>query len=445
MYKILSKTDVTTRYQRNMLLTDWSTTDRVLIAWPELNGHDNLTLFFNNIVEFLHDIPLLILVKRNSQIDLLKINPYINQHSNLHFLPCEELNSISIGKDFPVLVRNLEGNFTSYKNQQLPEDRKKIKLFNRLLGSLGSNYPQSDFPLELNFDPGYLVHNGNGFGIISNRLISVNENLSIETINNILFETFGLVTILYIPLSKEMNLGYINTMVRFVDENNLLIVDYNQNIYKEEHKFFAKLANQILTFIKTNHLDIFLTRIQNYVYLDKDNKRETASYLEFLRVNDTVFLPQYGTPYHDEVAFDTLMSFKAVIPALEVRPLGIQGWSDLALENIRFSQLFWLNFQTSNNDTNSYHEKTGVNPDTQLINYFLKNNLDFTLPQHIYFLIEDTIQRFWEKDEKTMDTTQFFKELENVFRINKINIRRKSFTKITDVITLALQKYRFMS
>ncbi len=445
MYKILSKSDVTTRYQRNMLLTDWSTTDRVLIAWPELNGYDNLALFFNNIVELLHDIPLLILVKRNSQIDLLKINPYINQHSNLNFLPCEELNSISIGKDFPILVRNLEGNITSYKNQQLPEDRKKIKLFNRLLGSLGSNYPQSDFPLELNFDPGYLVHNGNGFGIISNRLISVNENLSIETINNILFEIFGLVTILYIPVSKEMNLGYINTMVRFVDENNLLIVDYNQNIYKEEHKFFAELANQILTFIKSNHLDIFLTRIQNYVYLNKDNKRETASYLEFLRVNDTIFLPQYGTPYHDEVAFDTLMSFKAVIPALEVRPLSIQGWSDLAVENIRFSQLFWLNFQTSNNDTNSYHEKTGVNPDTQLINYYLKNNLDFTLPQHIYFLIEDTIQRFWEKDEKTMDTTHFFRELENVFRINKINIRRKSFTKITDVITLALQKYRFMS
>ncbi len=445
MLKALNKIDVSFRNQKSTMLSEWAITDQVIIAWPELSGFDSLVSIYYQLIEDMYDVPFLILVKRNSQIENLCQNNLFKNNLGIQFLVYEELDTIKLAYDFPLLVSTIDGGMICYRNNKLPIERRKINLFSKVQSKLNQTYVYSEFPYDFIFDAGYLVQNGNGFGIVSNRLISVNEHLSIETINSILLEYFGLNHILYIPVVSEMETGYINTQIRFADESNLLIVDYNQNIYKEEHKFLSILNNLIYNFIKVNYLEIQIIRIQNYIFLDKNNKPEIANYLNYIRINDCIYYPTFGNAYHDEASLEIFQNMKLFLPSLDVKPIRTESWELLNAQKINFRTLFWNSFKSFLPEAITFREKTGLNPDTQLINYFLKNNLDFKLPEHIYFLIEDTIQKFWEKEEKIIDTNHFCNKLEQVFKQHKINIRRKSFIRISDVTILALRKFRFLN
>lgn len=178
---------------------------------------------------------------------------------------------------------------------------------------------------NLILDGGNFIHNGQGTAIVTNRVIADNETLSIDRIKEIFKSQLNISNLIFVPVEPGDETGHIDGMVRFADEQSLFVASYpdnyesgDRNIKNEDYKigkqFLDNLADTLSKIFK-------VIRIENTIPKDeKDYPSAFGNYINFLRIGNTIFLPQYGNNIsQDSKAKDI---FKNNFPTLTVVPIG---------------------------------------------------------------------------------------------------------------------------
>lgn len=162
--------------------------------------------------------------------------------------------------------------------------------------------------VSLTIDGGNFIHNGSGIGITTNRIISENESMSIQELNDFFKENFGINKLFILPVEPGDETGHIDGMVRFIDSNTVIVADYEQ-VYKKGHDFMNKIAKLLSS-------EFIVVRILNETPTPQSPDEFVSAfgnYINYLQVGNTIFLPQYGIK-KDIAAFKTLEKYFKVVP-----------------------------------------------------------------------------------------------------------------------------------
>lgn len=198
-----------------------------------------------------------------------------------------------------------------------PDEQTGIALANFL--ELQIKYFQKAGKDNLILDGGNFIHNGQGSAIVTNRVIADNQNLSIERIREIFKTQLNISNLIFAPVEPGDETGHIDGMVRFVNEQTILVASYPDNYeigdknisetdYKISKQFLDNLSHSLAEQFKVVRIESSIPKT--------DTKFPSAfgNYINFLRIGDIVFLPQYGIS-QDRKAID---KFKNNFPNLTV-------------------------------------------------------------------------------------------------------------------------------
>lgn len=158
-------------------------------------------------------------------------------------------------------------------------------------------------------DGGNLIHNGKGTAITTNRIISDNESISIEQMRLAFKDQLGISNLIIVPVEPGDETGHIDGMMRFINETTVVIASYSEN-YLEGKIFLDNVANQI-----EKHFNVIRIKSET----PKDQKSEEfpsafGNYINYLRIGNTIFLPQYGILDKDQDAIKIYEKYFKVIP-----------------------------------------------------------------------------------------------------------------------------------
>lgn len=155
-------------------------------------------------------------------------------------------------------------------------------------------------------DGGSFVHNGKDTGIISNRVISDNETLSIDEIREIFRNEFNIKNLVILPVEPGDVTGHVDGLVRFVGENTLIVADYPSG-YMEGKEF----CDKIKLYIRKLLPDVNIISLINEIPKDLGKKATipsaTGNHVNFLAVENKIFMPDYGLE-SDDKAYEALLA-----------------------------------------------------------------------------------------------------------------------------------------
>lgn len=162
--------------------------------------------------------------------------------------------------------------------------------------------------VSITIDGGNFIHNGSGIGITTNRIVSENESMSIQEINDFFKENFGIKKLIILPVEPGDETGHIDGMVRFIDSNTVIVAEYEQD-YKEGHDFMNKIAKLLSS-------EFNVVRVLNETPKPQSPDEFVSAfgnYINFLQVGNTIFLPQYGIIDKDKAAIQILEKYFKVV------------------------------------------------------------------------------------------------------------------------------------
>lgn len=134
-------------------------------------------------------------------------------------------------------------------------------------------------------DGGNIVKSKNKV-IMTDKVFDVNDNLLKKTVINELKKELKVEEIYFIPRSSNDPIGHADAMVRFLDENTLLVADYS-----DESPTYQKKMKKVLDATKLK-IELF-----PYAHVNEKNKDgdDTAKgiYINYARIGDKVLFPQF--------------------------------------------------------------------------------------------------------------------------------------------------------
>ena len=177
-------------------------------------------------------------------------------------------------------------------------------------------YRQPDKSMII-LEGGNVVSCGNSV-IISDSVFRNNSKTNPGAVLKELENIFGLPVII-IPRIPGDFTGHADGMLRFYSKDAVLVNDSSQlTSYEARRK-----AAQLLSVLKDSGLDII-----NVPYYPNDNRNYSSAfgcYINYLRINKTVFLPVFGNKDHDKIAlrcFRDLFSDVVPVPSHEIAAEG---------------------------------------------------------------------------------------------------------------------------
>jgi len=217
------------------------------------------------------------------------------------------------------------------------------------------NLQMIDVPLIL--DGGNFTHNGEGIGIVTNRVISDNEYYSIKEIEDIFSKYLGINKLIFIPVEPGEETGHTDGSVRFIDNKTLLVGDYpteysletlssGKNIVSflelnESKEFMDKVSQQLQNELGNEYK---IVRIKNSIPLFPVRKGGIApafgNYINFIRLENKIFLPQYNIPED----LDAVNVLKKNFKDLEIIPVCLDGIKELSFEGGVLNCITWVTY-----------------------------------------------------------------------------------------------------
>lgn len=210
---------------------------------------------------------------------------------------CRDFMPIQIGKDEFVLFNY----YPSYLKgaSKLRTDNKKV------CEKHGINYTFSPIILD-----GGNVVRLNDKAILTDRIFAENKTkIGDSTLLNNL-EKLLKAEIIIIPTEEDDVIGHADGMVRFINYKTVLVNDYSKTNSKKsfQKKLYSVLAD--------NHLEIILTPYfpdEKWFSKSKyDIAPATGVYMNFLQVDETIFLPQFSIP-EDKMAVNFFSNYFKVV------------------------------------------------------------------------------------------------------------------------------------
>lgn len=278
------------------LIPEWKTPKGIAIVYPDKlpDNRKKLVRFYDSFIQIIlnnTNIKELTIIHRHGLKELLS-KKFTDQRINL--IESAQVQDIWI-RDWGAIASTSDKVIKAYyspayfaeheKKYSDKDDQTGFELFQKLDLKSDSIVCQNQ---KLILDGGNFIHNGNGIGITTNRIIADNESLSIDQIREAFKEQLGIKKLIIVPVEPGDVTGHIDGMVRFKDENTVFVGGYPDDYpYKS---FMDSMANQL-------QKDFKVIRIINATPKDEETNgipSAYGNYINYLRIGDIIFLPQYG-------------------------------------------------------------------------------------------------------------------------------------------------------
>ena len=157
--------------------------------------------------------------------------------------------------------------------------------------------------IGLNLDGGNIVRAKSKI-ICTDKIFKANDDFKKKEILNILKLSLKISEIIVIPEQPFDMTGHSDGLVRFIDENKVMISPYQ----KEDHVFEKELISSLLK----HNLEIVTLPAKGY-YKEKDGA-VWIPYINYMQVSDLIILPVIGSKIDDEV----ISFFKQCFPTCKI-------------------------------------------------------------------------------------------------------------------------------
>jgi agmatine/peptidylarginine deiminase len=170
---------------------------------------------------------------------------------------------------------------------------RKLKSYTDIIcDTIGLKTTKTDIILD-----GGNVIKSNNCVILTDKAVQENRDLyTKKELINKLYELFEVDKVVLIPWDKEEIYGHADGMIRFINEDTVLVQDYYDE-YSEtfRNKFYGALESNNLNWIKLK--------------FDGENVDERSwSYMNFLQTKDIILLPSFGIP-EDKEALEQIKKY----------------------------------------------------------------------------------------------------------------------------------------
>lgn len=315
-----------------MAIPDWGKVESLVLVYPQkLWGRSHLVKFYNNLIDSLpNDLKIIVLVK-DEEVDKRIHRLFPNRNFVTHII--EEVTDIWIRDYAPLCVLNGAYRHSAkflYNPKYYKKNDKKYAESDhnagKQLGKLLNAFTFVD--ADIIWDLGNLTHNGNGTAIISNRIISDNEEFSITELKDLLHVFCGFNRIIFVPVEPGDKTGHVDGMVRFLNEKTLVVGVYPSH-YKDA-PFLGRLARSLQEQLGPEYKIIRVLNSEPEVEETERIASAVGNHVNFLRLQDKIYFPYYS----DEISGDSLKGFISELKRLEldikVHPVNIPEIKDLA-------------------------------------------------------------------------------------------------------------------
>lgn len=287
-----------------VIQTDYSKVDSILIAYPlgYKNEFSELTLFYDKLISKIPiDINIIAIVNNKSAQEQLKIKFGYRALEIIVINGWDDIwirDIIGIGIEHSIAQPIYDATYCNYiaKNRN-------FKLINSAAEDLIKNVLRKGIvKVPLKIDGGNLILNSK-YAFITQKVITDNNSLSEDEITSLLHEKLGIMPII-VPTNKGDSLGHIDGYMSFINDDCIAIAEYpKMEIFKADneysnilHKYCQKLNLRIVT-IQERPVNQTIP-----CECDLKGKRKfctytaVGNYINFLRINNTIILPEYTLP-----------------------------------------------------------------------------------------------------------------------------------------------------
>lgn len=271
------------------LVAPWELSGPLVIVWPErLSGGRRM---IPDALALIQDLPEGVEVALAGERPP-RIQWVAEMGRDTQYLPITTARTREVGMWAGLPAATDEGRLISVRFQlplRFVERRERAEFRDhheaaRQLGRLLYGESHDEIPLRLS--PLQITHNGRGTALISNRVITENEHLSLTEIRERLRIHAGLETVIFVPVPETEPQGFIDGHVRFVDHDRLLIAEPLPNDLdsRDQHRDLLRLLDEELD------SDIQHVRVPR----PGTDPLAGASYLHLIQVDSELIVPQFG-------------------------------------------------------------------------------------------------------------------------------------------------------
>ena len=155
-------------------------------------------------------------------------------------------------------------------------------------------------------DGGNVIRTNNKV-IMTTRVIEENPQYSVKQLTDKITDLLGIDQLILIPTQPDDFTGHSDGMVRFLDENTILLNDYSKEPDQEfVRSLYAALHNTGLDIIE----------IPTSIFDNQDPDDATGNYINYLQMNGVIFLPTFNRKEDDQVIkqFEDLFQGTTIVP-----------------------------------------------------------------------------------------------------------------------------------
>ena len=297
----------------------------------------------------------------------------------IEFDDLRNTNDIWCRDYMPVQVTNDKFVLFNYSPDYLKGFEKSITDNEAICKTLGINYIKS--PLKI--DGGNIVRSANKV-ILTDKIFKENPKIEKKTLIEILAKLFETENIIIIPAVPYDKLGHADGIVRFLDDNTVLVNKYQNT--KESTTFQQNLFG----ILGKHGLNI----IQIPYYPDYKKTSEglftaMGCYINYLQVNKHIFLPSFGNEEQDEEAF---LCFERIFGK---NVFQIDA-SEIALKGGVLNCISWNLYDSELTYNNNYQQNFSRNQKKK----YVSDHVCFRLFEDEFNDIEKGFSKLWNKRQK---------------------------------------------
>lgn len=274
--------------------------NKVFLVWPEqLNSRKKLAKFYYDYISCLAPGTNLNIILKDISIED-KIFEQIasrNQSINIAFHHIPEVMDIWIRDWAPLPVQTDKGMILLKAKYRPAYIEEKDSLYSegddkagrKLAGIL--EMPIVDLPLI--WDLGNFTCNGDGIGIITERILKDNPQYNEEEIKELFLKHIGITQLLILPEEPGDATGHIDGMLMFTGSDHLVLAQYPED-HIEENIFLNDIEQKIKENING---ELKITRILNGPISDKHLEgigSASGNHINYFSMGDDFYFPCYG-------------------------------------------------------------------------------------------------------------------------------------------------------
>lgn len=175
--------------------------------------------------------------------------------------------------------------------------------------------------LDLCLEGGNFIHNGKGTAIITDKIYRQNKHITAREIEHLIKDKLAIERLVIVPTEPGDRTGHIDGMMRWIDEKQLLINDY-QSVYPN-----SKFCHQLKDSLERQLPGIEKKSLPYLPSSKKDRGWYSASgnYINYLRTKNRVYISLFGNSVESEIKQIYQQVFKQKISFVESKEIARYG------------------------------------------------------------------------------------------------------------------------